>query len=176
MTWLSSSDDELAARLRGLPREVPPPPGLIESILAARRSERRRSSNWIWNATVAASLVMAAFALGRTSAPTPTAGTGEGQEYIFLLYGGPTGQDDSSRVGEYGRWAQSLAKQGTPVSGERLADRAVSVGPAREANALVRGYFIVRAPDEASALQMATGHPHAVDGTIEVRQIDTPRR
>jgi len=97
----------------------------------------------------------------------------QGREFALLLYGGgTTGTDD--RAAEYGRWARDLVRQGTPVSGERLADQAWIAGDPKPADAIVRGFFIVRAADAAAAVELARRHPHAQVGTIEVRPIDTP--
>jgi hypothetical protein len=38
----------------------------------------------------------------------------------------------------------------------------------------LRGIFLVRARDAAEALDLARRHPHARDGTVVVRPIDTP--
>lgn len=163
-------DDDLSAALQRLPREIAPPPHVRAVVGSAVRSDRR----WqVWQLAVAASLVLAAFAAGRVTAPRPAAVTSTDQRFAFLLYGGPTGGGDD-RAAEYGAWATEARKQGRPVSGERLADTSLMAGVPMPEPAPIRGFFIVRARDTAEALELARRHPHARDGTVVVRQIDTP--
>ncbi|MFM8532403.1 MAG: YciI family protein, partial [Acidimicrobiia bacterium] len=92
--------------------------------------------------------------------------------FAFLLYGGDGGGDD--RAAEYGRWATDLRENAGSVNCERLADQAWIAGAPRPDSAFVRGFFVVRAPDFAAAVELARRHPHAQVGSIEVRPIDTP--
>ena len=167
-----SDDERLAAALRGLPRELPPPSHVASAL--SRVMSRRRSASAAWRIAMAASLVIAAFAGGRLtaprSAPPPVAA---GQEFAFLLYGGVTGGGDA-RAAEYGAWARELARSGRAVSGERLADAAWIAGLATTDAAPLRGFFIVQASSPEEALELARRHPHARDGTVVVRPIDTP--
>jgi hypothetical protein len=89
------------------------------------------------------------------------------------LYGGATGGGDD-RAAEYGVWAVGARRGGRAVSGERLADAAFVAGAAFSDPAPLRGFFIVHATDAAEALELAKRHPHARDGTVVVRPIDTP--
>lgn len=163
-------DDDVAARLRALPREMPPPSRVAASL--ARTLTRRQSATSKWRVTVAASLLVAAFLAGRFSADSRSAGP-EGQTFAFLLYGGPSEAGDD-RAAEYGAWARELARSGRRVSGERLADQSAVAGIAMPDVAPLRGFFIVEAASPAEAILLARSHPHARDGTIVVRAIDTP--
>lgn len=163
-------DDELSAALQRLPREVEPPASVREHLRVHVRASRRPE---VWKVAVAASLVVAAFAAGRASAPTPTAMTSTDQKFMFLLYGGPSGAGDD-RAAEYGAWAVEARKQGRPVSGERLADATWMAGRSMPEPERVRGFFIVRARDAGEAVELARRHPHAKDGTVVVRPVDTP--
>jgi hypothetical protein len=164
-------DERLAAALRGLPRELPPPSHVASAL--SRAVSRRRSASAAWRIGVAASLVIAAFAGGRFTAPRTPPPVAAGQEFAFLLYGGDTGGADA-RAAEYGAWARELARTGRAVSGERLADAAWMAGAATIDAAPLRGFFIVQAASSDEALELARRHPHARDGTVVVRPIDTP--
>jgi hypothetical protein len=174
MNHPSNSDDDLSAALQRLPREIAPP----EHVRANLRSSLRGnlgSNNRVnlWRAAVAASLIAVAFAAGRITAPRAVMSPTEGQKFAFLLYGGPVGGGDD-RAAEYGAWAVEARRQGRPVSGERLADTAWIAGSATNDPLPLRGFFVVWARDSAEALDLARRHPHAKDGTVVVRPIDTP--
>jgi hypothetical protein len=106
---------------------------------------------------------------------------------LFLLDEPPGGAaEEPARVAEYKRWAASLPG-GRLVTGEKLGDDARLLTSARwapaapaapatgssgdGANAL-RGYFVIRAPDLARALEVARTCPHLKrGGRILVRPI-----
>jgi hypothetical protein len=163
-------EDDVAAALRELPREMTPPSRVAAAL--SRSVSRRRSTITAWRVAVAASLAVAAFAAGRLTAPAPHAAPA-GQEYALLLYGGPTGGGDD-RAAEYGAWARDLARAGRAVSGERLADAAYVAGAPTAPSTPLRGFFIIEAQSANEALALARQHPHARDGTVVVRPIDTP--
>jgi hypothetical protein len=164
-------DDDVAAALRRLPREMRPPSHVRANLRADHRSNPRASLRFVLRAAIAASIVVAAFTAGRLTAPRPASPAG--QKFAFLLYGGATGGGDD-RAAEYGTWAAEARRGGRAVSGERLADAAFVAGSALADPAPVRGFFIVHARDAQEALDLARRHPHARDGTIVVRPIDTP--
>lgn len=178
MVGPSDHDDDMAAALRGLPREIAPPEQVRANLRANLRANPavNRGANlrpMAWRAAVAASLVAAAFAAGRLTAPPAGTAPAEGRKFAFLLYGGPIGGGDE-RAAEYGAWAVTARREGRPVSGERLADAAWVAGVAMSDPVPLRGFFIVRATDAAEALDLAQRHPHAKDGTVVVRPVDTP--
>lgn len=171
MAERNEDDDEMAAALRQLPREMTPPSHVASALM--RMVTRRRSTTIVWGVAVAASLVIAAFAAGRVTAPRVTAPAATGQTFAFLLYGGAeNGGDD--RAAEYGAWAVEARRGGRAVTGERLADAAWSAGVPLADPPPLRGFFIVRAADATEALELARRHPHARDGTIIVRPVNTP--
>lgn len=174
MNHPSNPDDDLSAALQRLPREIAPPEH-VRANLRAHLRENHRSHDRVnlLRAAVAASLVAVAFAAGRITAPRAVVSPAEGQKFAFLLYGGPAGGGDD-RAAEYGAWAVEARRQGRPVSGERLADAAFVAGSATSDPLPLRGFFVVRARDSAEALDLARRHPHAKDGTVVVRPIDTP--
>jgi hypothetical protein len=164
-------DDAVVRALSRLPREMTPP-----SVVAAalsRSMSRRRSASAIWRLAIAASVAAAAFALGRFTAPAPPTPAAAGQEFALLLYGGPTGRGDD-RAAEYGAWARDLARSGRAVSGERLSELTLMAGRPVSDVAPLRGFFIVEARNLDEALDLARRHPHARDGTVVVRPVDTP--
>ena len=170
-------DDDLTAALQKLPREMDPPVHVRENLRLNvrpndRPNDRLKDRSW-WRPAVAASLILAAFAAGRVTAPRAPVVSSTDQKFAFLLYGGPSGGGDD-RAAEYGAWAVEARKQGRPVSGERLADTALMAGVPMLDPTPVRGFFIVRARDATEALELARRHPHARDGTVVVRPIDTP--
>jgi hypothetical protein len=67
-----------------------------------------------------------------------------------------------------------LRRAGGQVRGERLADIAWTAGMPSADPLPLRGFFIIRATNAAEALELARRHPHARDGTVVVRRIDTP--
>ena len=173
MSHPSEPDDDLSAALQRLPREIAPPEHVRSNLRSNLVNTRPNQRANLWRIAVAASLVAVAFAAGRISAPPARIAPAEGQKFAFLLYGGPTGGGDD-RAAEYGAWAVEARREGRPVSGERLADAAWLAGAAFTDPAPLRGFFIVRARDSAEALDLAQRHPHARDGTVVVRPIDTP--
>ncbi len=166
-------DEELVEALRRLPREETPPDHLRSYMRSYVRSNDRANVRLNARVLVAASLVLAAFAVGRVTAPRPSAIPADGQKFAFLLYGGPTG-GGGDRAAEYGAWALELRRAGRQVSGERLAEEAWTAGLATGDPLPLRGFFIIRAKDSSEAVELARRHPHARDGTVVVRRIDTP--
>ena len=163
-------EDDLAVALRRVPREMTPPLHVASAL--SRSLARRRRAATVWRIAVAASMVIAAFTAGRLTAPRP-APPALGQKFAFLLYGGgPGGADD--RAAEYAAWAVDARRGGRAVSGERLADAAFVAGAEVSDPAPLRGFFVVQATSSAEALELARRHPHARDGTVIVRPIDTP--
>lgn len=128
----------------------------------------------VWRVAVAASLVAAAFAAGRLTAPRTAVPANDDQKFAFLLYGGAASGGADDRAAEYAAWAAEARRQGRAVTGERLANASWTAGrPLTDVRPL-RGFFIVRARDAAEALNLARQHPHATSGTVVVRPIDTP--
>jgi hypothetical protein len=167
----SEHDDELVDALRRLPRETAPPSRVVAALIASLR--RQSTAGFLWRIAVAASLVIAAFAAGRVTATRSAAAPAEGQKFAFLLYGGSAGGGDD-RAAEYGKWAVDLRRAGRQVTGERLADAAWTAGATVGDPLPLRGFFIIDARDAEDAMALARRHPHARDGTVIVRPINTP--
>ena len=99
---------------------------------------------------------------------------------MLLLYGaGSTPEEEPRQVSEYRAWAGSIASRGARVSGEKLEDRAILLGAPPGAHldpAELGGFFIVSAPDDASAEELARTHPHLkYGGRVVIRPIATLR-
>ena len=183
MSESNHRDDELVEALRRLPREMTPPAHVAAALASAvtTATADKATPRAVWRVAVAASMVIAAFAAGRVTAPTsakatvgrPEIGSTGGQEFALLLYGGSTGGGDD-RAAAYGAWAMDLRRAGRQVTGERLADEAWTAGTASSDPLPLRGFFIIHARDSSEALDLARRHPHSRDGIVVVRAIDTP--
>ena len=164
------TDDELIRQLQTLPREADPPVGVRHAVARAARHSGGTRRRLYWQTGIAASLLVAAFAAGRLTAPRATA-VSQQHEFALLIYGGePSGSPDD-RVGEYAAWAAKIRGEGRRISGERLSDESWSIGAA-SANLPLRGFFIVQARDDEEARRLAQEHPHVrYGGGIVVRPV-----
>lgn len=144
------------------------------AVVVPRRTLTRR---WAWPVAIAAGLLLFAsgFALGRR----PAAASADGlQRYTLLLYEGPefnpTGTPEPALVEEYSRWAGALAGRGRLVGGEKLGDKAWTLGSETASPAGPTGYFVIAARDHAEALAIARTCPHVLHGgTVSMRPIET---
>jgi hypothetical protein len=174
--------------LGALGAETEPPPGVEERVVAelARRGgfiPRSRPSRSFFRALLAAAAALLVFAaglaFGRREAALRSPAADEPRFALFLL-DEPAGgaAEEPARVSEYKRWARSLPG-GVFVAGEKLGSEArlltpASSEPARGSDAedAIRGYFVIRAPDLARALEVARTCPHLKrGGRILVRPI-----
>jgi hypothetical protein len=110
--------------------------------------------------------------------------------YLLMLHEDPSQYDglapaDIQRIIErYSAWSRDLAARGLLVGGEKLADEggkqlrrvagtlSVTDGPYAEAKEVIGGYFVIQAPDEATALAIAAECPHLDQGWIALRRIE----
>jgi hypothetical protein len=191
------SDDELTPderdALARLPREADPPAGLEQTTLAAlaargllRRQRRRFDASLALAASVllfAGGLALARF--GGETAPAPAA---DGRpRYAMFLYEGPEYHQPApgamdERVEEYVTWARAERTDGTVEGGEKLKDGdGVAIKPDGSAGAVpsppgearLAGYFLIRAADRQTALEIARSCPHVrYGGRIVVREIE----
>lgn len=115
-----------------------------------------------------------------------TATTEQGT-FMLLLRGGVSNRDLSAdqlqrQIERYMRWIEKLRSEGQFVAGEPLAETGkvlsgkngstVTDGPFAESKEEVGGYFIIRARDLDSAVELSKGCPiFANNGTVEVRPI-----
>jgi hypothetical protein len=181
---------EERAALARLKRDRQPPVGLEARVLAAvaaRSVAAPDRARWRIPAltAIAASLIFTLGAwLGSVWTPRqPAAPTGA--KFILLLYEDAAFQpaaDPSSRVREYSAWAATLARAGQLLSGEELDDAGVGLTASSAATAVApddvraqpRGYFVIVAPDAASASAIAATCPHLkYGGRIVIRKILT---
>lgn len=165
-------------------RDANPSPELQRRVERTLRQRGYLSSTPpIWRSIgLAASLLVAAglgFGAGRFR---PEAVLHEGREYLFLLREDSTYRDDrpvNDIIREYGRWADSLRRNNLLVTAAKLGDEEMSVVAPQVAftpdprESPTSGFFIVRAPDLASARAMAAASPHVrYGGRIVVRPVE----
>ncbi|HUQ14954.1 MAG TPA: hypothetical protein VM094_02780 [Gemmatimonadales bacterium] len=191
------SDDELTPderdALARLPREAVPPAGLEQATVAAltargllRRPRRRFDAVLALAASVL--LFAGGLALGRFGGETAPAPPADGrQRFALFLYEGPEydqpapgGMDE--RVEEYVTWASTERTDGTVEGGEKLKDGDdVAIEPDGSSGAVpsppgeprLAGYFLIRAADRRTALEIARSCPHVrYGGRIVVREIE----
>jgi hypothetical protein len=163
-----------------LPKEIAPPPGLEERVVARLRAQSllRPRSRWL-QAAAAVVLLASGFGIGRmTSQIESTPAPAASNRYLLLLTKADTSGDDAARAARYGQWAVEQRAAGRQISGERLADNGLAVTPAGSspaADVAVQGFFIVSAASLEDAATVARSSPHVhAGGTVIVRPIDTP--
>lgn len=111
-------------------------------------------------------------------------------QYILFFHGrsDPSPQLSPEQIQQimqkYGRWADSLRKQGKLVGGEKLRDddgrlvrmqngKVVVDGPFAETKETIGGYFTVNAANYDEAVEMAKDCPVLVGGgSVQVREIE----
>jgi hypothetical protein len=184
MTMPPDRSDTPLPEMSRLPRDVAPPPGLEDRVVAAMRQEKllRPAGRAPW-LQVAAALVFLAIGIGigRWLLPQPVPPTPIVQfqpRFMLLLSGAAPVADDNARAREYGAWASAESKKGRYITGERLADEALLIErdrPSSRVPAEVQGFFVVSAAALEEAAAVARSSPHVRDGgRIVVRPIDTP--
>ncbi len=193
---MMQSHDELTPEERDalarLPREADPPPGLEQatvSALTARGLLRRPRRRFPPALALAASVLLFAGGLalgrlGRESAQAPADGR---PRFALFLYEGPEYEQPApgrmeERVKEYGAWARAKRTDGGVEGGEKLKDGddlAIepdgSAGPVASPPGQPRlaGYFLIRAADQRTALEIARSCPHVrYGGRIVLREIE----
>ena len=147
-----------------LPRESAPPPELRMQVAAQLRDARLLRSRR--RPAVAIAAIVAAIALAATffmlRGPSPTKAN-----YILLLYESEHFQGGNRA--EYSRWAQQMRP--SIVGGEELDSKtllAVTGAPPQQP----AGYFLIAAPDDATAERVARECPHLRHGgTVVLKRI-----
>jgi len=86
-------------------------------------------------------------------------------EFVLLLYAGDETPATPSQRDEYSAWAQSIAAQGTTISGFELVEPSEQIAVLPDTPGSVpppqpRGFFVVRARDLADAQRIAATCPH----------------
>ncbi len=191
------SDDELTPDERDalgrLPREATPPPRLEQATVAALTSRgllRGPGRRFHAAAALAASVLLFAggMAVGRfggTTAPAPPA---DGRpRFALFLYEGPEYRQPAAggmdqRVEEYVAWARAERTGGTVEGGEKLKegddvaiepDGSTGAVPTPPEASRLAGYFLIRAVDQRTALEIARSCPHVrYGGRIVLREIE----
>jgi hypothetical protein len=196
---MTESTDELTpeerAAIDALPRAAAPPRGLEDATVAALRARGllsparsrlpRRGIQLIAGLAAAATLFVGGLLLGRRGVAIEPGGGAP--RFMLLLYEGsryaqPRPGQEMERVREYGAWARVHAVKGEIEGGEKLKDAGelligsdgsvTSVPPASGRDRLA-GFFLIRAPDGASALAIAKSCPHVrYGGSIVIREIE----
>ncbi len=87
-----------------------------------------------------------------------------------------------AELAKWGAWMGAIAESGKMVGGEPLlpngkvlrgASKKLTDGPFIESKEIVGGYLVIKANDEADAVEISKGCPilQTEDGTVEVREI-----
>lgn len=166
--------------LRSLQGDVSPPEHLKGEVvrdLRARGLLRQRGASWLPLAAAFAGVCLfgSGYLLGRAREVAPSISSAP--RYALLLYEDATfdrAQPESALVAEYSQWAGRLAQTGALVSGEKLGG-SVSVEPAAGVRDLgeFTGFFVISAPSDSAARELARGTPHVRHGgRIVVRRVD----
>jgi hypothetical protein len=110
---------------------------------------------------------------------------GEGKRFLFLLHMEPDERDpDGAKYREMLAYDAALKGEGRYLDSSRLAldppaarvtvrggKTLVTDGPFAETKEVAGGYYVVRAPSRAQAVEIAKRCPHARWGSIEVREL-----
>ncbi len=179
---MSGADDltpEEKRALEGLASGPEPPPALEEAVvsrlterglIATPRPRRRPAGAWALAAAAGVALFAAGLAVGqRQGAPPPApaaASAPAGSRYVLLLYDAPdepalSDAEMAARVSEYRQWAIGLRRQGSDITGEKLADGRLDLGAADAVPGPepLGGYFVFSAKDPEAALAIARSCP-----------------
>jgi hypothetical protein len=155
--------DEELDELSALPREIEPPPEWRRAVARRLRRERllRRSMlPYVAAAVVIAGLFAALLLVRHPSAPQPN--------YILLLYESENFQGGSRA--EYSAWAKQMRP--LVVGGEELHDQSLMTIDPIATTPRLAGYFLIHAPDDATAERISRACPHVKHGGgIALRKI-----
>jgi hypothetical protein len=153
-----------------LPRTIDPPPELRRQIATTLRRQgllrSRRRLVYVLTAAAAVLLALTLVLLRRPAAePQPN--------YILLLYNSPQVTGGSHE--EYARWARqmsSLVAGGEELGSGDVATIAGSLTPLPPTTSRLAGYFLLDAPNDARAAEVARACPHLRHGgAVVLRKI-----
>jgi hypothetical protein len=187
------SEEERRA-LAALPRELTPPTGLEDRLVAALRREDLLNGRTTARASsptvllLAASLLCLILGLAGGWLLRSARGGGELAEpsYLLALYEAPGASTDETEhrrlASEYAAWARERAAAGELLAGEPLAPRGWLLAPGSPSPAPATipsaaqpelvGYFLIRAAGRERALEIAADCPHLRHGgSVLVRPI-----
>ena len=112
------------------------------------------------------------------------------KDYLLLFRGGDSRRVDAQNNPEEWQahmmkwkiWMEGLGKAGKFVSGQPLSKdgsvingskKTVTDGPFTEGKEIVGGYLMIKADDDADAIELSKGCPLLEhDGTVEIREIE----
>jgi hypothetical protein len=176
--------------LAGLASGPEPPAGLEDAVVSRLSRQgliaepRTRWVRWALAAAAGVALFAAGLAIGQKRsappAPAPSAAAAALPRYVLLLYDAPdepslTEAQIIDRVSEYRDWAIGLRRQGSDISGEKLAASSLDLGAAAAVAGPepLGGYFVFSAKDAEAALAIARSCPHLKHGgRAELRPIE----
>lgn len=104
--------------------------------------------------------------------------------YLLFICNDPTGEPYDAEHDDVGEWVEALQASGSYVLGDRLrpaedaktvrvrgGERIVVDGPSNDSSGQVAGFDIVEADDLDGAITIASEHPMARFGLVEVRPV-----
>ncbi len=179
--------------LEGLASGPEPPPALEEAVvsrlsergLIATRRRPQRLAAWALAAAAGIALFASGLLVGagqRRGAPASAATSSAPAmpRYVLLLYDAPdepalSEAEMTERVSEYRDWAIGLRRQGSNITGEKLAEASLDLGAAAAVavSEPLGGYFVFSAKNAEAALAIARSCPHLKHGgRAELRPIE----
>lgn len=144
----------------------------VHADLARQGVFHRPGRRWVGPLAAAAGIVLA-YAAGMRAATPPE--PMPGQQYAFFLLNTPearwpAGVTPAEIVEEFRSWAQPLAAAGRLAAADELAEeyRLVDLNGVRTGDLGdgVNGFFIVTAPDDSAAAELARTLPHVRQGGV----------
>lgn len=169
------------------------PKGLEEKIVQQLKARNmiipsRTSRLQVWTKIAAAAAVMicvfgTGYFAGKTGLITTQAYSSPVQEYLMVLYSSPDFIPDKKHVKEYGDWMQSVNISGVPATGQELSDYGwtiekkdnaigIEATPVSGPAGPLSGFFLLRAPSQERAMEIAASCPHLkYRGIVELRPI-----
>lgn len=185
---MTDDEDDVAAALAGERRDRVPPADIESRVVSALResghlrARTRRPPVWLVTSLgMAASLALGVWiGIARPWVPVAPAAA---QKYLLLLYVDADYREVSDRaelVREFRAWTRPLVASDHMTSGEELRSSGVEITATKTAapvsNASVsgepQGFFVIKAVDQAEAIEIAKTCPHLTHGgRIVVRPI-----
>jgi hypothetical protein len=173
----SASDQSLVSALQRLPRTGEPPAAIEEATVDELRRRgllRPPAGGVVWRRVASAAALVMTFGAGfmtraQPDSPVPT--------HLLMLFGAEVNDSvHAVRAAEYAEWARASNPNGRVVGGAPLRASASDVASSSEAtgeiDSAMVGYFLVVAPDDAMARQLAEQCPHRkYGGQVRVRAL-----
>jgi len=169
--WTPDEANALAA-LRTPADPSPDLYGRVRAAFGRRGAFEKPGRRWLVPLAVAAAIVLA-YVAGLRAAADPVSVSGP--QYAFFLLNRPEARwpDSVSQaqiVEEFRLWAQPLAVSGRLALGDELAGqrRLVDLTSVRTGDPAegLSGFFVVTAPDDSAAVELARTLPHVRQGGV----------